>query len=202
VPRRSLYNRGITDSARIIVAFGAEDPEVVRAQLRRNAGGEEPKQAEVDEVHEACKELVAEGFRVEVPNDEHVRITLSTVLEIARHFYVRPWVVVRYPAPVLITSDVPVVGHLSRPVCYIPLDPGTALHILNPEFCGHGGDALMSKPRSDGVFLNQATAVGASLWIFHHPTHSPYLDPGVWPRRTTGTGVGKPPGPSRGRSER
>jgi len=99
--------------------------------------------------------------------------------------YFRAWHVLRFPAPVLLTSDAPVavwsppdadglpVGIANAAEVYLPLDRQTVL-VVTEQHVDDAPDRIVDDPAPKrAVRANTAVAANAHRWVCHHPDDDP-----------------------------
>lgn len=103
--------------------------------------------------------------------------------------FLRPWTLLQFDEPVLLTSDEPVVAWdpvdenpelATATSVYMPLDRQHAL-----AFGSRGGDRI-SAPTGNtrATQINQAIIDNSNQWIFQHPNENPLLGLSINPPRT------------------
>jgi hypothetical protein len=139
--------------------------------------------------HEATPTAIADlvSLSADMPDlefvpdpNEHVRVMVSIAVKIAEYLMPRPWWLVSYDAPALLTSDEPVALHNRRrrqpgelggiagsDEIWFPLDPSHLLVLGRPD------DPLpeqrLPAPLASARTVNSAVAAAAYEHIFMHP---------------------------------
>jgi Protein of unknown function (DUF4238) len=152
-------------------------PEQARAWLQAN--GQEVTPESVQEIVELSVSM--EGFEFVPDPNAHLSVMGGVALRISELLLPRPWWIVEYDAPALLTSDEPVALHFrdrSRPLghdrgiayadeIWFPLDPCRLLIL------GRSGDALpeqrLRPPAKTAATVNRTIAAGAYEYIYMHP---------------------------------
>lgn len=178
---KSLQVSMVQREARYVAEHGAAqwfadhgvrvDEERAREEWQRVIDGDEPLVA-IDAAYHA----------------EQIAIHADTVLP---HLLARPWTMVRFDTPSLLTSDAPVSLHdvsdgrpgrwglLNAPTITVPLSRTTALLLAKPvetrtrievEAVAHGNfDSAAAGTAKYARHLNERTAHNAARALFHHP---------------------------------
>jgi hypothetical protein len=120
---------------------------------------------------------------VTLPGQPRVGRSLAAVPALARQLAVRTWQLVRFPAPVLLTSDTPVVrwapadaakvyqvGLGSAHEVRVPLD---ARHALIVARRAPAGEIVRDLGERQARALNRTVAEGAVEWMYYHPESDP-----------------------------
>ncbi len=115
--------------------------------------------------------------------------------------YFRAWHVLRFPDPVLLTSDTPVavwsppapdglpVGIANAAEVYLPVDRQTVL-VVTDEHIDAAPDQVVDDPAPErAARVNAAVAANAHRWVFHHPNDTPLAkitlpSPSKWERES------------------
>src|SRR5262245_45913143 len=126
---------------------------------------------------------VARPPDVMLPGQPPVGRSLAAVPALARQLAARTWQLVRFPAPVLLTSDTPVVlwapssatklyqvGLGSAHEARIPLD---ARHALIVARHAPAGEVVRDLGERQARALNRTVAEGAAEWMYYHPESDP-----------------------------
>lgn len=96
--------------------------------------------------------------------------------QLAPRLWTRPWHVVRFNEPALLTSDEPVVAWhpddepvtaVNAPILWLPLGRQHLLEIHGDD--AQGPDATRVADRSEASRVNALVATQAERWILHHP---------------------------------
>lgn len=174
-----------------------EDEE--EAEVAEEAPEEAPEEAEVDEPESpgmegpaapkarAARKPEAVGGAsapdVMLPGRPPVGRSLASMPALARQLAARTWQVVRFPAPVLLTSDTPVVlwapsaaaklyqvGLGSAHEVRVPLD---ARHALIVARRAPAGEIVRDLGERQARALNRTVAEGAAEWMYYHPASDP-----------------------------
>jgi Protein of unknown function (DUF4238) len=127
--------------------------------------------------------LDAEVPDVMLPGSPPVGRSLASMPALARQLAGRTWQVVRFPAPVLLTSDTPVVlwtpsaaakpyqvGLGSAHEVRVPLD---ARHALIVARRAPAGEIVRDLGERQARALNRTVAEGAVEWMYYHPASDP-----------------------------
>ena len=109
--------------------------------------------------------------------------SLASMPALARQLAARTWQVVRFPTPVLLTSDTPVVlwapsaaakvyqvGLGSAHEVRVPLD---ARHALIVARRAPAGEIVRDLGERHARALNRTVAEGAAEWMYYHPASDP-----------------------------
>jgi hypothetical protein len=120
---------------------------------------------------------------VMLPGQPPVGRSLAAVPALARQLTARTWQLVRFAAPVLLTSDTPVVlwapsattklyqvGLGSAHEVRIPLD---ARHALIVARHAPAGEIVRDLGERQARALNRTVAEGAAEWMYYHPASDP-----------------------------
>jgi hypothetical protein len=166
---------------------------------RASAGEEEPDEEEAAEAEEEEAEgeesddaPEAEGSsRAPSADTPHVILSgglatphsLATVPLLARQLTVRTWQLIRFPSPVLLTSDTPAVlwapseaakpyqvGLGSAHEVRVPLDPRHALIVARHA---QAGEIVRDLSERHARALNRTVAEAAAEWMYYHPGSDP-----------------------------
>ena len=118
-----------------------------------------------------------------LPGRPPVGRSLASMPALARQLAARTWQVVRFPAPVLLTSDTPVVlwapsaatkvyqvGLGSAHEVRVPLD---ARHALIVARRAPAGEIVRDLGERHARALNRTVAEGAAEWMYYHPASDP-----------------------------
>ncbi|HWC01209.1 MAG TPA: DUF4238 domain-containing protein [Methylomirabilota bacterium] len=161
----------------------------------------EEAQAAADEASEDAEAEDAEGENTELSVEERetapaedapdvtlpgrppIGRSLASLPELARQLAARTWQVVRFPSPVLLTSDTPVVlwapsaaaklyqvGLGSAHEVRVPLD---ARHALIVARHAPAGEIIRDLGERQARALNRTVAEGAVEWMYYHPGSDP-----------------------------
>ena len=127
--------------------------------------------------------LGAAAADVMLPGQPPVGRSLASMPALARQLAARTWQVVRFPTPVLLTSDTPVVlwapssagkpyqiGLGSAHEVRVPLDARHALIIARHAPAGEVARDLGAR---QARALNRTVAEGAVEWMYYHPESDP-----------------------------
>jgi Protein of unknown function (DUF4238) len=125
----------------------------------------------------------AEVADVMLPGSPPVGRSLASMPTLARQLAGRTWQLVRFPAPVLLTSDTPVVlwtpsaaaklyqvGLGSAHEVRVPLD---ACHALIVARRAPAGEIVRDLGERQARALNRTVAEGAVEWMYYHPASDP-----------------------------
>jgi len=109
--------------------------------------------------------------------------SLASVVALARHVTARTWQLARFPQPVLLTSDTPVVlwapsatakpyhaGLGAADEIRVPLDSRHALIVARRA---RAGEIVRDLEERHARALNRTVAEAASEWIYYHPGSDP-----------------------------
>ena len=120
---------------------------------------------------------------VMLPGRPPVGRSLASMPALARQLAARTWQVVRFPSPVLLTSDTPVVlwapsnaaklyqvGLGSAHEVRVPLD---ARHALIVARQAPAGEIVRDLGERQARALNRTVAEGAAEWMYYHPESDP-----------------------------
>jgi hypothetical protein len=162
------------------------DEQSARSALQAR-GIMEPSEAEILELISACDELDSIEF-VPDPND-HMRMMGPLAMNIMPHLLNRPWVLIEFPEPALLTSDEPVALYsagehdeyesLSVPGAreiYFPLDPKRLLILGHPEDLDRSFIRVEGRPEWADL-SNWLMSVYAYQYLFLHPEHDIRMPP-------------------------
>jgi uncharacterized protein DUF4238 len=118
-----------------------------------------------------------------LPGRPPIGRSLASMPALARQLAARTWQVVRFPSPVLLTSDTPVVlwapsaatklyqvGLGSAHEVRIPLD---ARHALIVARHAPAGEIMRDLGERQARALNRTVAEGAAEWMYYHPESDP-----------------------------
>ncbi len=167
---------------------------VIEASLQELAGGEAAEAAAEapgaavegeDPPHAVAAALEPEPgpAQVVVHDGEPVRVDVTRGLRAARLLAARTWQLVRFPRPVLLTGDTPVVlwGSPARGLPYptglgradearFPLDPRHALIVARKA---PAGEVVRDLGERHARALNRTLAERAQEWMYYHPESDP-----------------------------
>ena len=158
--------------------------------------GEETEDAEDDtaELEDAEATTAPDGDRtpeiqsvrppdVMLPGQPPIGRSLAAMPALARQLAARTWQLIRFPDPVLLTSDTPVVrwapsgagklyqvGLGSAHEVRVPLD---ARHALIVARHAPAGEIVRDLGARQARALNRTVAEGASEWMYYHPESDP-----------------------------
>jgi hypothetical protein len=118
-----------------------------------------------------------------IAGEPPVRRSLAAVPLLARQLAWRTWQLVRFPAPVLLTSDTPAVlwvppsvakphqvGLAAADEVRVPLDPRHALIIARRA---QAGEIVRDLGERQARALNRTVAEAAAEWMYSHPESDP-----------------------------
>jgi hypothetical protein len=121
--------------------------------------------------------------KVMLPGQPPVPRSLATVPALARQLAARTWQLVRFPSPVLLTSDTPAVlwapssaakpyevGLGSANEVRVPLD---ARHALIVARRAPAGEIMRDLDERHARALNRTVAEAAAEWMYYHPESDP-----------------------------
>jgi hypothetical protein len=170
----------------------ADDDATEPAEERESEG----ERARVDPERAAAAEPEStRGARdpdVFLPGQPPVGRSLAALPALARQLAARTWQLVRFPAPVLLTSDTPVVlwapsaatklyqvGLGSAHEVRVPLD---ARHALIVARHAPAGEITRDLGEQHARALNRTVAEAAAEWMYYHPESDPLVGVALHPR--------------------
>lgn len=120
---------------------------------------------------------------VRAPGEDPARVRLDGLPAVARLLAARTWQLVRFPRPLLLTGDTPVVpwapsaapwarlgGLAAAEEVRIPLDPCHALILARRATAGEVTRELGER---HAAALNRTVAEAARVWMYYHPASDP-----------------------------
>jgi len=123
------------------------------------------------------------GLEVIVAGARPQRRSLGAALDVARQLAVRTWQLVRFPAPILLTSDTPAVlwspsatatphrrGLGGADEVRVPLDSRHALIVARRA---RAGEIVRDLDERHARALNRTVAEAATEWLFYDPASDP-----------------------------
>jgi hypothetical protein len=190
---RAEAGRAATLVGQLIVSTieDAEDDEESEAAAGEEPGAPDPESRRAEDrpdprVTAGQKPAPARGARdpdVLLPGQPPVGRSLASMPALARQLAARTWQVVRFPAPVLLTTDTPVVlwapsaatklyqvGLGSAPEVRVPLD---ARHALIVARHAPAGEIVRDLGERHARALNRTVAESAAEWMYYHPESDP-----------------------------
>lgn len=118
-----------------------------------------------------------------LPGRPPVGRSLASMPALARQLAARTWQVVRFPAPVLLTSDTPVVLWAPSAAAKLyQVGLGSAHEVRVPLDARHGlivarhapaGEIVRDLGERQARALNRTVAEGAAEWMYYHPASDP-----------------------------
>lgn len=191
---RDGLNRVADYMQKLLLSGVPREREAARADLRRR--GLEGSDDEVDTLLEMATD--PDSYMVQAHQNEHVRIMLSTALELIPAIQAMTWNLVRSPDYLFLTTDHPValwrrpweggsfygVGMLSADEIRFPLDPEYLL-VLTPD----GLPLTLESSPEQAYQYNAHTAASSHEWTYARPTHPHLSRLGAWLRGVPRPGI-------------
>jgi Protein of unknown function (DUF4238) len=165
-------------------AASEESEEAAEADEAEGSESEDPAGEETELPVAARPDPPDEGAaEVMLPGQATVPRSLATVPALARQLAARTWQLVRFPSPVLLTSDTPAVlwapASAAKPYevglgaaheVRVPLD---ARHALIVARRGPAGEVVRDLDERHARALNRTVAEAAAEWMYYHPESDP-----------------------------
>ena len=183
---RAEAGRAATVVGQLIVSTIEENDDDDEAETAQAMEAEGESETPAPESLPARKADAVRGARepdVFLPGQPPVGRSLASMPALARQLVARTWQIVRFPSPVLLTSDTPVVlwapsaatklyqvGLGSAHEVRVPLD---ARHALIVARNAPAGEILRDLGERHARALNRTVAEGAAEWMYYHPQSDP-----------------------------
>ncbi len=150
-------------------------------QLEEASAASEEEAAEEDSAADAPVEPAV--GHVVVHDGEPVRVSLAAWPRVARFVSARTWQLLRFPSPLVLTGDTPVVlwsrPGAAKPYQFglgtadevrVPLDPRHALIVARKA---PAGEVVRELSERHARALNRTVAEAAREWMYYHPDSDP-----------------------------
>jgi len=171
------YRAGVARTAALLgEVIGMTAAEALEAEAE--AAGESESEGEPDPPSPA-----AAGADLVIHDDEPAPLALGPLPQVARLLAARTWQLVRFPGPLLLTSDTPAALWArpggARPYQFglgiadevrVPLDPRHALILARRA---PAGEVIRDLDERHARALNRTVAEAAQAWMFYHPGVDP-----------------------------